>query len=230
MKRKVCLLLFLLSFVIALGGCKSKFTLRAAALRPIAERSKVAVSVWDPDLEGPGPCALEGYLTAALVARKYSVKALSLELLVGRAVLNRVMPTTPFSGVEAVIRAMPEGGELEAGDGIINKMFDATELSDAVKRYPFILNLAKRIPEDWDLQYLVIVHRFDSFGYASYVINLPANVIEQVVVVSGNKDGFVSALGGPKGGRGASDSVDGDVSRLEMLRLAEFIADKMRSG
>ena len=230
MKQKVAIVLTLVLIAIVLCGCKTKFTLRTAALRPIAERSKVAVTVWDEDVEGHGPCALEGYLTAALVARKYAVRALSLELLVGRAVLKRIMPTEPFSGVEAVIKGMPEGAELEAGDGIINKMFDANELSDGAKRYPFILDLAKRIPTDWDVSYLLVVHRFDTFGYAAYVVNLPSNVIEQVVMISGNKAGFVTALAGPKGGRGSSDSEDGDVSRMEMLRLAEFIADLMRSG
>ncbi len=209
----------------ALSGC-AKYTLVEARATRVPTTAVVGLSVWAPEALGSGPAILEGYLTAALVDRGFIVRPLSLEVLAGRSLLRRALPQKPYSARRALAQGLAAGGELEGDDALIAQTLNANELDDARERLAGMVKVAAAVRSEWKLDVMLVVHRFDTFGYAVYVVDLAKERVIQMVVVSGTRKGFQKALGEPQ--KGISElAEDGDVSRMDLLRLADNIARKL---
>jgi len=102
----------------------------------------------------------------------------------------------------------------------------SSELDDARSRLSALARLIRAVPTSLGLDYLLVVQRFDTYGYASYLVNLADQRVVNAFVISGTRSGFMKALGPPKHGR-AIMAEDGDVSRMEMLRLANYITARL---
>jgi len=224
MSRRWSVILAVLGALL-IAAC-ARYTFKQGATAGVPPNSIMAVSVWDPDVEGRGPSALEGYLTTSLVARGYRVRPLQLELIVGRSVLQRILPHGAYSAHEALIEGMKKGGQVEADQEVIVRALELDEMDDAKSRLEGIAEIGAALPKSMGIQYMVVVHRFDEFGYAVYAINVNQNTVVHALVVSGNQRGFQKALGDPDTSA-FMRAEDGDNTRMEMLRLSEFIAENL---
>jgi hypothetical protein len=223
MTARWTLLLLTCAMTFSTVGC-AKYTLRRARAVKLDPGSKIAVSVWSPRSKGAAPDAMEGYLTAALVGRDFDVRTIQLELIAGRSLLHRALPEGTYAAREAMVRGMARGGELDVSPAELSALLRVNELDDGKRRMKLLAELAAMVPKQWGVDYLLAVHQFDTFGYAAYTIQLKTRRVINVVVVSGNREGISGALGAPKKGKFSMNAQDGDVSRLELLRLAEYIA------
>lgn len=215
---------FALWLVVA-PGC-ARYTLIEARSEQIKPTSMVAISVWAPGEMGYGATALEAYLTAALIQRSVKVRPLRLELILGQGLLPTIMPEGAYSARRAVTLGMSAGGEIEGSPQTVAKVLESNELNDAASRLAALAELARAVPVSLGIDYLLVVHRFDTYGYAAYLVNLREQRIVNAFVISGTRLGFWKALGSPRHGReyGAND---GDASRMEILRLVDYIAARL---
>lgn len=212
-----------------LAGCApNTFTYRSARVGRVPEGASVAVTVWAPHAEGTALVALEGYLSASLLDRGLKVRTLRPELLLGRSTLARLFPKGAYSTLEGLARGLGRGGTLQGDPKTLEGLLAKTEMDDAKKRLEGLVALVKELPEAFSVKYLVVVHQFSRWGYIAYTVNVASNTILGVLAVSGDRDGFVEALGHPASGRMGRESVDGDASRLELLRFAEHVARFVR--
>lgn len=222
-----CLSFFsMVVLVVMITGC-AKYTFREAGVAKIRRGAMLGVSVLESSTKDlTGPTALEGYLTAALIGAKFQVRPLNLEVLAGRSMLRRLLPDGAYSLRKAMARGIGRGGEIEADKPFIERTLNSNELHDARSRLQGFTQLARAIPKDLNLDYMVVVHKFDTFGFAAYVVDLKKVQYIRVIVMSGNRDGYEEALGDPEAGT-AELAQDGDETRMEMLRLAEFLAQRL---
>ncbi|MDY0001316.1 MAG: hypothetical protein RBU30_08490 [Polyangia bacterium] len=212
-----------------LPGCAtSSFTYRSVRVGRVPEGSSIAVTVWAPKAEGTELTELEGYLSAGLLDRGLKVRTMRPELLLGRSNLARLFPKGAYSTLQGLALGLRRGGALQGDPKAMEGMLSKTEMDDAKKRLDGLVALVKELPEAFSIKYLLVVHRFDRWGFAAYTVNIRSNTILGVLVVSGDRDGFVEALGYPASGRVGRDSSDGDASRLELMRFAEHVARFVR--
>lgn len=215
-------LVVLVLLATALGGCSKYTKIRGTSARP-DRTGRIAVSVIAPGVTGSAPTALQAYLTAALLSAGFPVTPIQLEQLAGRELIARLMPEGAFSPLGGMSAGMAQGGELDADAGVVEELLRASELSAARARLGDLDALVARIPIEWKVDYLLVVHQFDTFGFASYLVRLADRQVVDTLVVSGNRGGFAKALGDPAMGRKSYNASDGDISRLELLRLANHI-------
>lgn len=217
---------FSLVFIALLfGGC-TKFTLVGANVASIPVGSPVAVSILSCEAECSESVALEGYFTAALLARKHHVRTIRLESIIGAPTLARLFPEEPYTIGSGFAEGMEEGGALEGDVATFNDMLGHSEFDDAQSRLSTMVELANAFPKDWDVEYLVLVQQFDAFGFAMYAVDLKKKQVIHSAVVSGNQKGFKEALGEPQNGR-QMDADDGDVTRIQYMRLADVLVSKL---
>jgi len=214
-----------LALILGLAGC-AKFTMNTVSATRLAKGATVGVVLMTPDKEPGSMTAMEGYLTVSLMARGLQVTSIRLEQLVGDAMLKRALPGGTFSASENFARGLSKGGELEADEEFVGQMLTANEMSEASQRLTALVGLTKDFRESLGLQYLLVVHQFDAYGYAVYAVRLEDRAVVSAMVVSGNRDGYIEALGEPVAGI-RSRAKDGDVTRLDYLRLSEFIASHL---
>ena len=212
-----------LAFVVLATGC-AKYTFLEATAERVSKSRGIAVSVWSYNETNPGPVALEGYLTAALVGKGFTVRSIAIELLAGRTLLERILPGFDHpSGESSLMKLTLKGSAGQKNDG---KGFGVDDLAKAEERLVALAKLARRVPVEWNVDYLLSVHHFDAFSYAVYVVRLTDNKVIHMTVVSGNRQGFAKVLQDP--GFGYSyEAEDGDVTRMQMLRLATHVATQI---
>ena len=252
MSKAHVLLALAAALTLAAVGC-TKYTSRGARIEQLPKGAKVAVTVIKSCDDGANLNALEGYVTAALVGKGYSVRTLRLEMLLGTAMERRLFPEEEdytgrlaFDGLhkgleeeggkksfrprflekEGEEEPRPEpDGEVITEPAQVGQLLDRNEVVDASRRFGGIVDLVGEFPVKWDVGYILVVHQFDTYGFASYLVHLPEKKVINSFVISGNKKGYKEGLGKPAAGTkvNASDSA-GDVTRLRYLRLAEYIA------
>ncbi len=211
-------------FSLCLCGC-AKFTSRGARIDKMPAGGSIAITVIKPDNKSSELTALEAYLTAALVGKGYSVRTLRLEMLASEMLLKRIFPDGSYSTSKALANGLQRGGEIEAEPEFVEKLLNRNEVIDGESRLEALARLTKKVPEAWGVDYILVVHQFDVYGFASYVVHLPDRKVINAFVISANKWGYRQWLGRPAVGNhvGAKDEPT-DVSRMRYLRLAEYIA------
>ncbi|MFC1482175.1 hypothetical protein ACFL51_00050 [Myxococcota bacterium] len=233
-----------------LWGCGPKFTLYEHSTRKLSERATIAVSVWDSlpksfwgsktSAKAPPLTALEGYLSVALMARGFRVKPVKLELLLNQQLLQRLLPDCGCQcrrperslkilgkhiGSVKVDESDPATPEKAAGKPDPRPRM-LTETQRAQHWLFGLVELTDALPKKLKTRYLLVVHRFSRFGFSVYLVDLLKRNLNYAMVVSGNAPGFELAVGDPKAGKRIG-AVDGDDSRMELLRLAQYVANNL---
>ena len=194
-------------------GCA--YTVRQANTGFLPAGSKVAVTVFGDDVEGPGPDVLEAYLTAALVGRGFEVHPLAVELLAGRNIVDRTL--------DPASNGMQAGGKVECKVGT-----ECRPSPTPQDRLESIASIIRSVPADRHVQYLLAVQRYAAYGYAAYLVDLSRQAVVNVFVVGAKKDGFKRVLGtpAPKGGTFVSHRAGTTGStRLNLIRIAEYVVN-----
>jgi len=216
----VCGCILLLLFMIACA----KYTMHSSRVKKVDPMSTIALAVWTPDEMYPSLSVLEGYMTTAIMSRGFAVYTMRLEMLAGSSMLRRIFPEGAYSAGKGFSKGMARGGRIEGETGFLEKTLERNEVVDAELRFEGLIRLANRLPKEWGVQYLLVVHRFAEYGFASYVIQLEEKKIVNAFVITGNEEGFVEALGDPRQGR-FLNADDGDGTNMELLRVADHIAN-----
>ncbi len=218
----------LCAVVLLLAACGAPYTLVESSMHSLSpQRSQIAVAVWQDGDYDSDPSELQAYLTVALVNKGFKARAFNLEMLFGRSYLKRLMTGDLYAPTDGMVAGMKKGGMIEGDAAALEDFIPRTEKLDEVARYKTMEKLAKDLPGDWDYNYLMVVHQFDTWSFASYVIDIESKDVVNMVVLSGSRDGFINALNQPKIGKVGSDAQDGDVSRLHWLRLAGYLVDRL---
>ena len=220
---KTCLALICTATLGAgVAGCGS-YTLTTARSSALSRDASIAVSVWADERYQDDLEAFEAHLTAVLVRRGHEVRPVRLEHYTGRQLLERLLPQDSYSvlGMLSSAYVEPEEGGIDTSRAI--EVTERNEMDDARSRLEGIVQLAQAIPSSWAVQNILIVHRFDRYGFAAYVVNLENARVTHTMVVSGDQAGFMRALGQPTDGRWTG-AADGSPTRLEFMRWAEFVA------
>lgn len=214
---------WLAACVLLCTGCASgMYTFLGGRAQKVNEGALIGVAVLTPDSEGLTD--FEGYLTAALLRAKYNVKTLRLDTCVplecGRA--SEAAPAGPCCNSCMTCNAAPAAAPATA------PVAGAAAAAAASKK-----EAPAAVPEKvyakargYGVEYLLFVHRFDTFGFASYLVDLSDGRVLNSFVVSGDRDGFRKAIKAPDGGK-TEIGEDGDISRLELMRVAEFVAGSL---
>jgi hypothetical protein len=206
---------------IACSGC-SAFTLRTARVDALEEGVSIAVAVESNDRYSSDREPLEGFFTAALISRGFKVRPIRLDHYVGPQLLEELFPNGHYSLIEGLTRGMAQSGSIEGTTEEIGEMLDLTELDDANSRLEGLVELARAMPSTWAVQYLLVAHRFDRYGFAVYVVDLQNGHVSHIVVIAANQRGFRIVLGRNQAGRSA-DRRFTTVNRPDLIRLAEFV-------
>jgi hypothetical protein len=198
MKRTLLLCLAALSLI----ACKpiARFSMVGAApVKTTPPDTKVAVFVYSEAGVKNQPDELQAYVTTALLARGYKVRAIDVELGFAKTQLAG-LENGKYAGGEGVIKALSGGGKLEGDlksfDGLLNR----TEKNDEISRYQTLEAFLKQLPNSWDFTHLLVVHQMSDFSYAAYMINVASHDVINSFVISGNARGFRTALPNPSTG------------------------------
>lgn len=224
MKTRSAVVSALATVMLAGLGCGTKYSTRYVKQQSLPRHSAVALSVFSAEDNGSAPTVLEAYMTAALMGRGYKVHTLKLELLLGKDVLRRTLCTMCKGATSGGGGGL--FGKVTGGGSSKCKLRSSVDTNVSPKRFNSLFELLSASKEKLKIRYHVVVHKFDTYGYAVYVVDRTTEQVLMAYVVSANSKGFGVAVEEPNKGD-HREAKDGDVTNLHYLRLAEHIVRKM---
>lgn len=212
-----------------LGGC-ARYTLIESSGGELSEGARLGVAIWSHGHRRAAERrALRGYLAGALAKRGFDVRMLNLELLLGEELEGRLYPEGSYSAGAALATGIRAGGRLEGAAEEVEALLERTEADDARARLDTLRGVAADLAEEGNIDYVLVLERFASFGFNVYVVGTKTQRVVHSLTLMGNEDGLRAALGVPDDGtlrpRGSTDTRGG-----KLLSLSSFIARRLASG
>lgn len=215
-------LLMLVCLCIACVSC-SKYTYITAKQAKVQKGAKIAVVVWDSVSEQT-PSLLTEYLYAALSQKGHTVTIFNPNYLLGEDLSVLLYPQGEYSFGKSVTQGSAGGGKV-TGDAeyIQTAIVERTEITDATLRFRQLEALKKELAGS-GIDHLLIVRRFDFFGFSAQVLEMKDFRIISSLTFQGNDVGFEKVVAKHNLGSKGAYSETGDTSKLELLNIASLIA------
>ena len=221
--KRLLLLLACTSFTLI--SC-SKYTYITAKQARVQKGARIAVVVWD-DISTESPSLLNDYLVAALSQKGHTVTVFDVNYLLGDDLIRSLYPEGEYSFGKAVTEGVAGGGKI-TGDArdIRGEIFNRTEVSDATLRFKQLEKLKRALIQS-GIDHLLVVRRFDFYGFSAQVVELENLQVISSLVFKGNEVGFKKVVAKHNLGAKGAYTEPGDISRLELLHMASLIASGM---
>ena len=210
---------------VSLFSC-SKYTFITSKQARVHKGAPIAVVVWDSVSE-ESPSLLNEYIIAALTQKGHTVTLLNPNYLLGDDLSRYLYPEGEYSFGQAVTDGVKNGGKISGdSDEILKAILERTEISDATLRFKQLQEL-KAALQSTGIEHLLIVRRFDFYGFSAQVLELKDFRIISSLTFQGNDIGFDRVVSQHNLGSKGAYSQTGDISRLELLNMASLIASGM---
>lgn len=216
-----------LSMGLAVGvvSC-SKYTFITSKQAKVHKGAPIAVVVWDSVSE-ESPSLLNDYIIAALTQKGHTVTILNPNYLLGDDLSVHLYPEGEYSFGKSVTEGVRGGGKISGDASDINTaILERTEVTDATLRFKQ-LNILKEKLKSSGVEHLLIVRRFDFYGFSAQVLEMQDFRIISSLTFQGNDIGFEKVVSKHNLGTMGAYSETGDISRLELLHMASLIASGM---
>lgn len=222
LKRYLFLLVF---FAFALTSC-SKYTYITAKQAQVHKGARIAVVVQD-DISTESPSLLNDYLIAALSQKGHTVTVFNVNYLLGDDLTKILYPEGAYSFGKAVTEGVAAGGKI-TGDAkdVRTEILQRTEVSDALLRLRQLERIKKVLIQS-GIDHLLVVRRFDFYGFSAQVVELEKMRVISSLAFKGNEIGFKKVVTKHNLGAKGAYTEPGDISRLELLHMASLIASGM---
>ncbi|MBN2530371.1 MAG: hypothetical protein JXR76_28540 [Deltaproteobacteria bacterium] len=215
----------LVAVLFLIFGCIScsKYTYITSKQARVHKGARVAVVVWD-NVSEESPSLLNDYLIAALTQKGHTVTVFNPNYLLGDDMSLFLYPEGEYAAGRAIAEGLRQGGKI-TGDAkeLQQTVLNRTEVSDAIMRYNQLDHLKRRLKQS-GIDHLLIVRRFDFFGFSAQVLELKDFRIISSLTFQGNDIGFEKVVARHNLGTKGAYAQTGDVSRLELLQMASLIA------
>ncbi|MBN2339969.1 MAG: hypothetical protein JXX29_09160 [Deltaproteobacteria bacterium] len=201
----------------------SKYTYITAKQAKVQKGAKIAVVVWD-SVSDESPSVLTDYLYAALTQKGHAVTIIDPNYLLGESLSVALYPEGEYSFGKSMTRGIEVGGKISGdADEIAATITERTEIFEANIRFQQLENLRKALANT-DVDHLLIVRRFDFYGFSAQVVELSDFKIISSLTFQGNDIGFEKVVSQHNLGTKGMYAEVGDVSKLELLQMASLIA------
>lgn len=201
----------------------SKYSYITSKQAKVQKGAKIAIVVWD-NVSEESPSLLNDYLYAALSQKGHSVTILNTNYLLGEDLSLFLYPQGEYSFGKSMTRGLEAGGKTSGkGDEFLSSTIHRTEVTDATERFRQLKTLQQELVNS-GVDHLLIVRRFDFYGFSAQVLELRDFKIISSLTFQGNDIGFKKVAAKHNLGTKGDYAEVGDTSKLELLHMASLIA------